>query len=110
MSYFDNDDWQPAEWLSAIERLAPAPAPEQIPVSSKMLDAATERRVDVNTLAETGERVLLWHKSGNWVIAQINTLHDGTLEWIAEGLCSVHFPYLESHYWRSLPPALEVQE
>lgn len=42
MSYFDNDDWQPADWLNAIDRLAPAPALEEIPASSKMLDAATK--------------------------------------------------------------------
>lgn len=35
--FFANDDWQPAEWLSAIERLAPAP---EVPATSKMLGAA----------------------------------------------------------------------
>ncbi len=42
MSYFDNDDWQPAEWLEALNRLAPAPALEEIPATGKMLDAATK--------------------------------------------------------------------
>jgi len=42
MSYFDNDDWQPADWLNALDRLAVTPPLEEIPVSSKMLDAVTD--------------------------------------------------------------------
>lgn len=39
---FFGDDWKPADWLNALDRLAPAPALEQIPLSGKMLDAATK--------------------------------------------------------------------
>lgn len=42
MSYFDHDDWQPADWLAALDRLAVTPPLEEIPVSSKILDAATK--------------------------------------------------------------------
>lgn len=37
-AFFASDDWQPADWLQALDRLAPAPAPEPIPASSKVLD------------------------------------------------------------------------
>lgn len=41
-TFFASDDWQPADWLNALDRLAVTPPLEEIPVSSKMLDVVTD--------------------------------------------------------------------
>lgn len=131
MSYFDNDDWQPADWLNALDRLAVTPPLEEIPVSSKMLesssktlsptsraalDAVTEMAVqwhwplprmvsDERPAAQ--EIILVLHENEAWVACL--TSHDRNYYYQLGDRYEERFLLSPSVVWLPLPPNPEVQ-
>ena len=107
------DDWQPADWLAALDRLAPAPAPELIPVSSKMLDVVTTPiwswplpRTFANQIPDDQQVILVWHDQ-SWKPAYMS---HNLKQYFLLG-----YPYETWHslsvdgVWLPMPPAIEVQ-
>lgn len=112
MSIFTNDDWQPADWLNALNRLAPAP---EVPMSGKMLDVATNAptwgwplpRTFANQIPDDQQTILVWHDQA-WQPAYMS---HNLKQYFLLG-----YPYEEWHnpsvngIWLPMPPTIEVQE
>jgi hypothetical protein len=114
MSYFANDDWQPADWLRALDRLAVTPPLEEIPVSSKMLDTMPNvptwswptPRTFANQIPDDQQVILVWHDQ-SWQPAYMshNLKQYYLLGEPYEGWHSLSV----DDVWLPMPPAIEVQ-
>lgn len=108
------DDWQPADWLSAIERLAVTPPLEGIPASSKILDAATKPptwgwpmpRTFGDDTPDAQEIILVWHGQ-RWNPAYVS--FDQSCFYFLGDREEAAYLLDSDVLWLPLPHAIEVQ-
>ncbi|KPL90008.1 hypothetical protein [Herpetosiphon geysericola] len=111
--FFTSDEWQAADWLNALDRLAPAPALEPIPTSSKMLDAAPKPvwgwpmpRTFSDDMPESQEIMLVWHDQ-QWQPCMTSV--DRQYYYLLGDKYEERYAFEAHALWLPLPHAMEVQ-